>query len=141
MARVKINLPEYFSYSCFIPVRISDINYGNHVGNDAFTSILHEARVQFLSSMGYSELNVDGNGLIMADLEIVFKNEARYGDTLKIEMAAANISHSSFDLYYQVSTQAEKTTIIAQAKTGMVCFNYPQKRIARFSEKFSDVLK
>ncbi len=134
-------MPEYFSFSCFIPVRITDINYGNHVGNDAFISILHEARVQFLSSVGYSELNVDGDALIMADLEIVFKNEARYGDVLKIEMAATNMSYSSFDLYYQLSTQTEKTTIIAQAKTAMVCFNYQYKRIAKFSERFREVLK
>jgi len=34
MARIKILLPEHFSFSCSIPIRITDLNYGNHVGND-----------------------------------------------------------------------------------------------------------
>ncbi len=140
MARVKIDLPEKFSFSCFLPVRITDINYGNHVGNDAFISILQEARVQFLSSIGYSEINVDGNGLIMAGLEIVFKSQSFYGDVLKIEMATANVTNSSFDLYYLISTEREKTIVIAQAKTEQVCYNYQHKRIAKLSEKFKEAI-
>lgn len=137
MARVKIDAPENFSFSCSIPVRITDLNFGNHVGNDAFISIMHEARVQFLSSLGYSELSVDGNGLIMADLTIVFKNESYYGDILKIEMVVSNLSLSSFDLYYHISTKRENTAlIIAQAKTAQVCYNYHHKKIAKLSEKF-----
>ncbi len=140
MARVKIDLPEKFSFSCFLPVRITDINYGNHVGNDAVVSILHEARVQFLSSVGYSETNVDGNGLIIAGLEIVFKSQSFYGDVLKIEMATSNVTNSSFDLYYLISTEREKTIVIAQAKTAQVCYNYQHKRIAKLSEKFKEAI-
>ncbi len=132
MARLRINLPEKFSFSCLLPVRITDLNYGDHVGNDAFVSILHEARVQFLASKGYSsELNVDGNGLIMADLEIVFKSESFYRDILKIEMAVQNIADSSFDLYYKISTERKNTVIIVHAKTAQVCYDYQEKKISQ----------
>lgn len=90
MARLKIEMPEEFSFSCSIPVRITDLNYGNHVGNDAFISILHEARVQFLTAKNFAELNDDGIGLILAGLEIVFKKEAFYGDVLKIKITPKN---------------------------------------------------
>jgi acyl-CoA thioesterase FadM len=70
MERIKINLPEAFSFSTNIPVRITDLNYGGHVGNDAFLSLLHEARMQFLQQFGYSEMNVEGVGLIMSDVGI-----------------------------------------------------------------------
>ncbi len=109
-------------------------------GLDAFISILHEARVQFLSSVGYSETNVDGNGLIIAGLEIVFKSQSFYGDVLKIEMATSNVTNSSFDLYYLISTEREKTIVIAQAKTAQVCYNYQHKRIANLSEKFKEAI-
>ena len=46
MARIKLEMPEQFMGSFQVPVRITDINYGNHLGNDAFVSILHEARMQ-----------------------------------------------------------------------------------------------
>ena len=52
MERIKINLPETFTFSTIIKIRITDINYGGHVGNDSFLSLVHEARLQFLASNG-----------------------------------------------------------------------------------------
>ena len=72
MARLKIDLPEQFSFSTSIPVRITDLNYGNHVGNDAVLSIIHEARMQFLKSFGYTEMGFAGAGMIMSDVAIEF---------------------------------------------------------------------
>ncbi|MBA3674954.1 MAG: esterase, partial [Chitinophagaceae bacterium] len=58
MPRIKINLPvKYFNIEINIPVRITDINYGDHVGNDSLVAIIHEARMQFLQHYGYTELN------------------------------------------------------------------------------------
>ncbi|MGN6400032.1 MAG: hypothetical protein ACTHMD_06240 [Flavisolibacter sp.] len=54
MARIKINLPENFFFNAAIPIRITDLNYGGHVGNDTILSLLHEARVQFLNHFHYT---------------------------------------------------------------------------------------
>ncbi|WP_255669390.1 hypothetical protein [Myroides oncorhynchi] len=43
MARVKLNLPTEFIFETKIPVRITDLNYGNHLGNDKLLSISHAA--------------------------------------------------------------------------------------------------
>ena len=45
MQRVKVELPANFNFSCIIPIRITDLNYGGHVGNDAVLSLIHEARI------------------------------------------------------------------------------------------------
>ncbi|RYF84358.1 MAG: thioesterase, partial [Chitinophagaceae bacterium] len=67
MARIKINLPHSFLFNTTVPVRITDLNYGGHVGNDALLGIIHEIRMQFLKSLGYSsELEVAGSALIMS---------------------------------------------------------------------------
>ena len=50
MAKVKIELPEDFIFKTEIPVRISDINYGGHLGNDSLLSIVQESRVKFLNN-------------------------------------------------------------------------------------------
>jgi len=55
MARISLTLPETFAWSTDLTVRIQDINYGNHVGNDAFVSLLHEARIRYFNQLGYSE--------------------------------------------------------------------------------------
>jgi acyl-CoA thioesterase FadM len=72
MERIKLNLPENFNFSTIIPIRISDVNYGGHVGNDSFLSLLHEARLRFLHQFGYSEMSVEGVGLIMSDVGIEY---------------------------------------------------------------------
>lgn len=48
MPRVKVALPVSFPFTTQLPVRITDINYGAHLGNDALLGLLHEARIHFL---------------------------------------------------------------------------------------------
>jgi acyl-CoA thioester hydrolase len=133
MARIKINLPELFSFSCSIPVRITDINYGGHVGNDTVLSIIHEARMQFFKSAGYTEMQFAGVGMIMADAAIEFKNELFYDEVVIASVAAGEITKVGFDLFYKLEKEtAGKKILVATAKTGMVCYDYKKKKIAMF---------
>ena len=102
MARIKIELPEPFYFSCIIPVRITDINYGGHVGNDTVLSVIHEARMQFFKHLGYTEMNFAGTGMLMADVAIEFKKELFYGDAVIVDIKAGDISKVGFDLFYKL---------------------------------------
>ena len=129
MPRIKIVLPKHEIGHIAIPIRIYDINYGNHVGNDAFVSIIHEARMQWLKLHGYTEMNFAGTGLIMSDIAIEFKQEVLYGDTIFIKIYAGEIAWVSFELYYELSVQRNNITyIVAKAKTGLVCYDYANKK-------------
>jgi len=132
MSRIKIDLPETFSFSTTIPVRITDINYGGHVGNDTILSVLHEARAQFFKHFGYKELDLAGVGIIMSDVAIEFKKELFYGDIIKASVAAGEFSRVSFELFYKLEKIASDGTIVpvAFAKTGVVTYDYSQKKIA-----------
>lgn len=135
MARIKIDLPEKFIFTTSIPIRITDINYGGHTGNDTILSIIHEARMQFLKSKGYTELDFAGAGMIMSDAGIEFKSELFYGDTVKVSIAVAGISKVSFDLYYKLEKENDdKNILVAMAKTGMVCYDYKMKKIVAIPE-------
>ncbi|TGE15299.1 thioesterase family protein [Hymenobacter elongatus] len=130
MARVKVALPDTYSLTVQIPVRITDLNYGGHLGNDALLSLLHEARVQFLHHMGLVELDTaTRTGTIMADVAIEYKGEAFYGDILHIHLAATDLHTYGFDVVYWVKNQADKE--IARAKTGMLCFDYAARKLRR----------
>src|SRR5437764_11485310 len=105
MARIKLTLPEQFPFSTNIPIRITDLNYGAHVGNDTILTLMHEARVQFLKSLDYEELNIAGVGLIMSDAAIEFKREVFYGTLLKAYVAAGDFTRVGFDLYYKLTIE------------------------------------
>ena len=141
MSRIKLELPADFSFSTNIPIRISDINYGGHVGNDSILSLIHEARVRFLDRLGYRELQFGEAGLIMRDVIIEFKKELFYGDTLKASVKASDFTTSSFNLYYKLEKQTEeRLVLITVARTGMVCYDYRTKKISILSEEVKSKL-
>lgn len=129
MPRVKVELPATFAAATEIPVRITDLNYGGHLGNDALLGILHEARMHFLHSIGVPNDYdaVTKLGLIMVDVAVEYKGEAFHGDVLRIEMAGVDLSKYGFDVVYHVHNQAGKE--IARAKTGMLCFDYSTHKL------------
>ena len=137
--RIQLQLPDTFTFQTEIPVRITDINYGNHLGNDAILSMMHEARVQFLQNLGYSELEMEGAGLIMSDTAIIYKGEGFYGDVLTVRVTATDLNKYGFDLMYLFTNQHGKE--IAHAKTGMLCFNYQTRKLMALPEKAAEKLR
>lgn len=128
MARIKIPLPESFPFSALIPIRITDLNYGGHVGNDTILSLLHEARIQFLRNLDYSELNFQGAGLIMRDVAIEFRSELFYGSSIRAHVAAAEFTPTGFDIFYKLVDEKDERLVVL-AKTGMVCFDYQKRKV------------
>lgn len=137
MARIKIQLPEKFIFSTAIPVRITDINYGGHLGNDALLSIVHEARLQFLKNFGYSELDVEGRSIIMADAAIVYKSEVFYGEILRIDIALTDIGGMSCDFLYRITNELTGKEV-ARVKTGIVFFDYKERKPVSVPQEFSN---
>ena len=138
MGRVKLTLPETFMFTTEIPVRISDVNYGGHLGNDSVLSIIHEARIRFLAAHNYSELNVCGAGLIQSDAVVVYKNEAFYGDVIIVELALGDFSATSCDFLFRLTRQADGKEIV-RAKTGIVFYDYEKKKMLRVPAEFKQL--
>ena len=133
MSRVKLQLPESFHFSTLIPVRITDINYGGHVGNDTVLSLIHEARMQFLKEPGYTEMELESVSLIMSDAAIEFRSEIFYGDNIRSFVKAANFTRVGFDLFYKLVKEKDNT-IVAVAKTAMICYDYQLKKVVSMPE-------
>ncbi|WP_315980855.1 thioesterase family protein [Aliamphritea spongicola] len=128
MARIKIDMPDNYSFSTDMPVRISDINYGGHLGNDAVLSMIHEARVRYLASFNYTEMNVEGLGIIMTDSAIVYKAEGFHGEQIQIDIAVGDFNKYGCDIYYLL-TNKQTAVEIAHAKTGIVFFDYEARKV------------
>lgn len=141
MSRIKITLPENKVFETVLKIRISDINYGNHLGNDSVLSLMHEARFRFYKSLGYTdELNIDGVGTIQVDTAIQYKGEGFHGDEVSISVFLGESSAKSMDLYYQLST-TNPDRLIALGKTGIAFYNYTTKKVSNMPDPIAQKLE
>jgi acyl-CoA thioesterase FadM len=138
MARILLDLPEQFPFSTEISLRVTDINYGGHMGNDSLLGLLQEARVRFLAAYGLRELHVFGLGILMTDSAIVYKSEAFYGETLVVSLAVTDFNKYGCDFVYRVTDKATGREV-ARAKTGIVFFDYQQRAVQRVPQGFLDL--
>jgi acyl-CoA thioesterase FadM len=129
MPRLRVEIPDSYFFQTELSVRITDINYGNHVGNDAFVGLIHEARMQWLHQRGWSELDIEGHALIMVDLAIQFKHQVRFGERLKVDLGVVEWLDSGFILGYRLS-QSSTGRLVSQCTTSMVFFDYSAQRVA-----------
>ena len=137
MARIKIELPGKFIFKTIMPVRVYDVNYAGHLSNDRVLSICHDARVQFLNSLGYSELDTEGAGVIMNDAAIQYKTEGFIGDELLVELNVIDFTKVGCDVVYKI-TNNKSTNVIALAKTGIVFFDFKSKKLLPVPAKFRE---
>ena len=136
MARIKLDMDAVaFVFRTELDVRITDINYGRHVGNDAMLGLLHEARLRFLANFGFSEEDIGGVGMLMGDAVVQFKAVAFRGDKLTVALGLADVERRTFDLMYRVTRAGDGATV-ALAKTGMVAFDYAKNRLADLPAAF-----
>lgn len=138
MARIKLDLPADFPFSTELRVRITDVNYAGHMGNDVLLGLLHEARFRFMAHYGLRELDIEGLGLIIADSAIVYKSEAFVGETLAVAVAVTDFNQYGCDFVYRVT---EKTSgrEVARAKTGVVFFDYRKRAVEKVPRSFLDL--
>ena len=130
--RIKLEEPNKYIFSTFLKIRVSDLNYGNHLSNDRLLSFAHQARVEWLESLGYSEMDFGGNGIIMTDAAVIYKSEGHLNDELKIDIGLADFSSSGFDVYYKINNLSNSKEL-ALIKTGILCFDYQNKKVCRIN--------
>ncbi len=135
MARIKIELPDKFAFSTEIPVMARDINRGNHMSYNSLLSMIEETRVRFMRSINYSQENVNGAGIIAADVAVVYKQQGHYGQVLKFELAPADFSKKGCDFVFRISDSATGEEI-ARAKMGIVFFDYIKQKSVPVPEAF-----
>lgn len=127
MSRVKLEEQPIYEFSHTVTVRVTDLNYGNHLANDAVVGLISEARVHLLRALGLSEFDLgDGRtGIILADLVVNFKAEGFLFDVLRIDCHIGDISRKSFRIFYRLSKEPQ---LVALAETGIITFNYAERQ-------------
>lgn len=124
MARIELDYPDHlFTYRTTMEVRSTDINAGRHLGNDKLVSMLSEARARFLADAGAADVDETGAGIIVTDLAVSYRAEARERDDLLFEVGITDLNRYGGDVVFRVTRPAD-ATLIALAKYGFVFFDY-----------------
>lgn len=137
MSRIKLPLPTKVDFEMCLTLRVGDMNYGGHMGNDSVLTLVHEARVQFLGSLGLKEIDFYGLSLLMADSAVVYKKQAFYGDNLTIQISVSELYPYGFELLYLIKDK-DSDIEVARVKTGLVCYNHKTKKIINLPIEFHD---
>lgn len=139
MARIRLDIPPVLPFMTDLDIRVTDLNYGGHLGNDRVLALVHEARARFLASIGASEKDAFGIGMAMVDAIVLFRSEGFLGDRVEIGVGVADISTRSWDFLYRLWLP-ERSRELALVKTGMVGFDYGTRKVAELPVPFRECL-
>lgn len=135
MAKITIEVPETFSFTTEVDVLIQHINSGQHLGNEQVVALLNEARVRYMNSLPLDAFSIQRSEFINADLAVVYKSEAHYGDRLKVEVTANDFTKYGCDFVYRI-TQKQNGVVVAIAKTAMLMFDYQKNQLKQVPDNF-----
>lgn len=135
MSRVEVELPEHYCFHTELELLINHINYGGHLSNDAVLNLAQETRLRFLRQWAYSELDIEGCGILVADAAIVFRAEAFHGERVHIDLAVHNFTRCACEMLYRLRTETQE---LARVKTGLVFFDYQQRTVVAVPTRFRE---
>jgi len=113
-------------------VRFRDVDALGHVNNAAYLTYLEQARIAFLAPMG-----ADQTGMILARAEIDFRAQVGFGERVEVEVRPVRVGTKSFELAY---TLRARETVVAEAKTVLVAFDYASGRTVAVPEPWRAAL-
>jgi len=117
-----------FKFSILLEVRVSDVNYGGHVGNDSFIQYFQEARMKYLQQFNFSEGDIgNGIGMILTEIQCEYKAESFYSDTLHIHVRVPSMKRASFTMEYEIHRRKDDK-LIAKGSSRQVAFDYNTRK-------------
>lgn len=126
-------------FTTFQNVRITDLNYGAHLGYTQMIGLIHNARVLLLKSLGLGELDCFGYWIIMSNTQTDYKSECFLGDQLKFEVAVELID--GLRICFNTTVKHEDDRIAAIAKDTMLFFDQNKRKPVRVPKEFKTLIE
>ncbi|MFA6878453.1 MAG: thioesterase family protein [Fusobacterium sp.] len=124
-------------FSTSYKVRVDDINYGGHMGNERALILFQQTRTEWLNSIELDELNIgEEKGIIQLESHVYYLKEVVFGEELLCAIKNIEVVKSSFDIFYEVKNKNNE--IVIKGSTRMMAFDYKRKKISRIPKIFKE---
>lgn len=135
MPRLKLIEQPYYKFQHTLTVRVTDLNYGAHLGNDTIVSFLHQARAMMFHELGFTELNLgdEATGIVVADLAVNFLAEGFLHDEITLNAQVGELTRKGLRVFYRLRKGG---TLLALAETGIVAFDYRTRQATAWPAPF-----
>lgn len=140
MERIKLDFPaEAVIHRHPMTVRVTDMNYGRHLGHDALVSLLHEARMQAFATLDLLEWDMQGYPSLVADLAVQYQSEARWPDALMVATAVPEPQGKALTIYQRVY-QADSQQVVATARINQLLIDLASGRPVEIPDQVKQAL-
>ncbi len=119
-------------------MRINELNYGNHVGYQNYLSYFQEARIAYLGQFGYSEIDIEGYGMIIGEANCRYKKELFFNDRIRVACGIQGMNSKRIVMRYAI-TRGE--IVCAEGFTHNLCYDYHAKKVMRFPDAFMSKIR
>ena len=120
----------------FFEIRVGDINYGGHMGNDKALLLFHDARIRFLKEFECSEKDLgNGVGIIMSEAHVYFLKEIFLHDKLWATVTVSDITTASFVVNYSFIRENDQKEVL-KGSTRILAFDYQRQKVTRIPGEF-----
>jgi acyl-CoA thioester hydrolase len=134
-----MNAPKAFETKYVL--RIDDINYGGHMGNERALVLFQDGRIKFLKALGWTEKQIgEGRGLILVEAAIRYRREAFLDDVLLSAITVGDVKSKSFSMGFEVTREGEDEVVL-EGETKMVAYDYEAKRVVELPEAFREAIE
>jgi acyl-CoA thioester hydrolase len=140
MPKTKLRAKPDYSFQYHTYLKIRDINYANHLSNDAVVSLINEARIDMFNKIGCAEfaLGDPHTGIVIADLVVNYKKQGYLGDEIIIHSDIDEIEQKGFRIFFKIQRGDD---LMVLAETGVVVFDYQAGNITTVPKIFLEALK
>ncbi|MDP0488013.1 MAG: thioesterase family protein [Fusobacterium sp. JB020] len=124
-------------FSTNYKVRIDDINYGGHMGNERALVIFQQTRMEWLNYLELDEINIgEGKGTIQLESHVYYLKEVILGEELLCFIKEVKLGKIDFEIFYEIKNKKEE--IVLKGSTKMMAFDYERKRVSRIPKSFKE---
>ena len=126
-------MPHDFKLKVPLQVRFRDTDAMGHVNNAVYLSYLELARMKYWEMItGLKDFSkVD---LILANLEIDYRSPLMLGEDAEVQARVSELGRAGFTMEYRI-VAGKAGRLIAEAATGLACYDYEKGRVKRLSEE------
>lgn len=115
---------KWFTYS--VVVQYHDLDSAGHVNNAVYLHYLEDARMYFLRRI-YGRYDIPDLNIVLASLNINFRAESGFGDTLVVRIRLTEIGNSSWTFYFEILDKRTKWRV-CDGESVQVMFDYKKRR-------------